>query len=725
MNAADDGLAGIQQLAGDATLLYYMTEEAQEGKQRVPREARARLRRSSRSARDRATDERATVTTPAAEWVAGRAAADARRGGRAGARRHRGRDRRRTACIWWRAARRARRRARAAGRRQLRQRLLRRRARHRRATARARCGSPRPGSRRRRRCATPRSLAFGVAAVVGLRAVARRRTRGCCSSASPRSPRPCSTPAARSRYGYIGLGEVMVLVFFGFVATVGSRVRAGRSACPAAAWWGALAVGLLACAILLANNVRDVDDRRASRQAHARGAVGARRGAPPVRRVHRRARSSRSSRSASRNRGRCSACSRCRSRVAPVRLVLHARPIRRRSSRALVGDVAARGGASPCSLARRAVPRRDASTGCGSATARSRSSRDRRVGRVLAARRAIRAIPPRAARPPRRPRATASPPPVRAAVPVNALVDGPPRRCRRRSRAVPVREGQGRSPVAGDDVALVARGARRVGPASRSGSTPTARGTSTPRSRMIARLARFDLELVEQPVATLDDLAGVRRRVDVPVAADECVRSLDDARRLRALDAADVDRAQGPAARRRARRARGRRRGRRSGDRDVDDGDVGRHRRRARARRRAARAAVRVRARPRSTTLPGDVVARPAGARSTACCAVPDAGRCPIPTCSRATRGRATRERTRRARRASASGCSRWHSVARRRDHDDARTVGSRAGHLGRDRRRTCVSRAPATSSDRHRELAEPVPHRRLRALPERARAGA
>ncbi|MGB2757723.1 MAG: 1,4-dihydroxy-2-naphthoyl-CoA synthase [Acidimicrobiia bacterium] len=32
LNAADDGLAGIQQLAGDATLLFYMTEEAQEGK---------------------------------------------------------------------------------------------------------------------------------------------------------------------------------------------------------------------------------------------------------------------------------------------------------------------------------------------------------------------------------------------------------------------------------------------------------------------------------------------------------------------------------------------------------------------------------------------------------------------------------------------------------------------------------------------------------------------
>lgn len=32
LNAADDGLAGIQQLAGDATLLYYMGEEAQEGR---------------------------------------------------------------------------------------------------------------------------------------------------------------------------------------------------------------------------------------------------------------------------------------------------------------------------------------------------------------------------------------------------------------------------------------------------------------------------------------------------------------------------------------------------------------------------------------------------------------------------------------------------------------------------------------------------------------------
>ena len=56
----------------------------------------------------------------------------------------------------------------------------------------------------------------------------------------------------------------------------------------------------------------------------------------------------------------------------------------------------------------------------------------------------------------------------------------------------------------------------------------------------IGRLAPFDLELVEQPVASLDDLAAVRRRVSVPVAADECVRDLDDARRLARLEAADA-----------------------------------------------------------------------------------------------------------------------------------------------------------------------------------------
>ena len=42
-NAATDGLAGIQQLAGDATLLYYTTDEAKEGRDAFKEKARARL----------------------------------------------------------------------------------------------------------------------------------------------------------------------------------------------------------------------------------------------------------------------------------------------------------------------------------------------------------------------------------------------------------------------------------------------------------------------------------------------------------------------------------------------------------------------------------------------------------------------------------------------------------------------------------------------------------
>jgi O-succinylbenzoate synthase len=57
---------------------------------------------------------------------------------------------------------------------------------------------------------------------------------------------------------------------------------------------------------------------------------------------------------------------------------------------------------------------------------------------------------------------------------------------------------------------------------------------------VIDRLVRLGVELVEQPVARIDDLARLRRRVSIPLAADECIRSLDDARRLRALAAADA-----------------------------------------------------------------------------------------------------------------------------------------------------------------------------------------
>jgi 1,4-dihydroxy-2-naphthoate polyprenyltransferase len=64
-------------------------------------------------------------------------------------------------------------------------------------------------------------------------------------------------------YGYSGLGELMVLVFFGFVGTIGSAY-VQHETIPGAAWFGALAVGLPACGIMLTNNIRDVETDRAT-----------------------------------------------------------------------------------------------------------------------------------------------------------------------------------------------------------------------------------------------------------------------------------------------------------------------------------------------------------------------------------------------------------------------------------------------------------------------------
>ncbi|MCC2315404.1 1,4-dihydroxy-2-naphthoate polyprenyltransferase [Cellulomonas xiejunii] len=58
-------------------------------------------------------------------------------------------------------------------------------------------------------------------------------------------------------YGYLGLGEVGVFVFFGLVAVLGTTyTQAGYVTWPAVL--GAVSIGLLACALLMVNNLRDV-----------------------------------------------------------------------------------------------------------------------------------------------------------------------------------------------------------------------------------------------------------------------------------------------------------------------------------------------------------------------------------------------------------------------------------------------------------------------------------
>lgn len=58
-------------------------------------------------------------------------------------------------------------------------------------------------------------------------------------------------------YGYLGLGELFVFVFFGVVATAGTTYTQALTVSPAT-WAGAIGVGALSCAILMANNIRDI-----------------------------------------------------------------------------------------------------------------------------------------------------------------------------------------------------------------------------------------------------------------------------------------------------------------------------------------------------------------------------------------------------------------------------------------------------------------------------------
>lgn len=61
----------------------------------------------------------------------------------------------------------------------------------------------------------------------------------------------------KNPYGYMGFGDLFVFVFFGLVATLGTTyTQAGQVSLPAVI--GAIGTGLIACALLMANNVRDI-----------------------------------------------------------------------------------------------------------------------------------------------------------------------------------------------------------------------------------------------------------------------------------------------------------------------------------------------------------------------------------------------------------------------------------------------------------------------------------
>ena len=99
-------------------------------------------------------------------------------------------------------------------------------------------------------------LAFGVAAVAGLVLAATTAWWLVAVGAVCVLAAWYYTGGSRP-YGYLGLGEVMVFVFFGLVAVVGTTyVQTQEFSWPAL--YAAVGIGALACAILVVNNLRDV-----------------------------------------------------------------------------------------------------------------------------------------------------------------------------------------------------------------------------------------------------------------------------------------------------------------------------------------------------------------------------------------------------------------------------------------------------------------------------------
>ena len=92
----------------------------------------------------------------------------------------------------------------------------------------------------------------------------------------------------------------------------------------------------------------------------------------------------------------------------------------------------------------------------------------------------------------------------------------------------------------GDDEARVEAVRAALGPSGKLRIDVNGRWDVDTAAMKIKSLDAYDLEYVEQPVATLEEMAELRKKVDVPLAADESVRTAEDPVRIKGLDAADI-----------------------------------------------------------------------------------------------------------------------------------------------------------------------------------------
>jgi O-succinylbenzoate synthase len=92
----------------------------------------------------------------------------------------------------------------------------------------------------------------------------------------------------------------------------------------------------------------------------------------------------------------------------------------------------------------------------------------------------------------------------------------------------------------GNDEARVEAVRDALGPAGRLVVDANGAWTVDEAVRCIKVLSRYSINLIEQPVRTIEEMAELRRAVDVPIAADELANSPESVRRLVELEAAGV-----------------------------------------------------------------------------------------------------------------------------------------------------------------------------------------
>ncbi|MFO7691041.1 MAG: 1,4-dihydroxy-2-naphthoate polyprenyltransferase [Cryobacterium sp.] len=104
---------------------------------------------------------------------------------------------------------------------------------------------------------------FGLAAVAGLALVILTQAWWLLLVGAAAITAAWFYTGGKHPYGYFGLGELFVFVFFGIVATLGTTfVQVGTV--NVESWLGGISIGLIACAVLMVNNLRDLEPDRVS-----------------------------------------------------------------------------------------------------------------------------------------------------------------------------------------------------------------------------------------------------------------------------------------------------------------------------------------------------------------------------------------------------------------------------------------------------------------------------